>query len=120
MDGLPTKSVDSFIECKYEELEELSRVHIDNFGSVQVCQGISIGNTWNSSLNQIIEEYDSINHPICGPIIKGGPNELANHYGFQLSGRFVTECHYCYTIRRKLVDIFPDQLTPKQVYGIST
>lgn len=118
-DGLPTKPVNEFVKCEYEELEEPSRVHIDSFGNVQVCQGISIGNMWESPLSQLIEEYNPINHPICGPIIKGGPNELANHYDLKLNSKFATECHYCYTLRLRLINKFPEQLTPNQVYGIS-
>jgi hypothetical protein len=117
--GLPTKSVENFVECKHEELETPKRVHIDSFGNVQVCQGISIGNMWQKPLSQIISEYNAKKHPICGPVSSGGPYELAQKCDVKLAGKFIDECHYCYTIRRALINDFPEYLTPLQVYGLS-
>ncbi|MEE8341427.1 MAG: hypothetical protein V3R52_04960, partial [Candidatus Neomarinimicrobiota bacterium] len=119
VNGLPTKSVENFIECKHEELVTPLRVHIDSFGNVQVCQGLSIGNTWQKPLSQIINEYDATTHPICGPLSTGGPNKLAQIYDVKLDDKFIDECHYCYTVRRTLINRFQEYLTPHQVYGIS-
>lgn len=118
-DGLPTKSVEKFIECKHEEIVTPTRVHIDSFGNVQVCQGISIGNMWQKLLSKIIEEYDATIHPICGPLSTGGPYELAQTYDIKLKEKFIDECHYCYTVRSELINRFPEFLTPLQVYGLS-
>ena len=119
IDGLPTRPSDSFTECKHEELVRPMRVHIDSFGNVQVCQGISLGNMWQKPLSQIVKEYDATIHPICGPLISGGPSELAQAYDVKLDDTFIDECHYCYTVRRTLTKRFPEYLTPLQVYGIS-
>ncbi|MFC1536021.1 radical SAM protein [Candidatus Neomarinimicrobiota bacterium] len=118
-DGLPTKSVEKFIECKHEEIVTPTRVHIDSFGNVQVCQGISIGNMWQKPLSRIIEEYNAEKHPICGPLSTGGPYKLAQIYDVKLKEKFIDECHYCYTVRRSLIGRFPGFLTPLQVYGLS-
>jgi hypothetical protein len=119
VNGLPTKSVENFVECKHEELVTPKRVHIDSFGNVQVCQGISIGNMWLKPLSKIIKEYDVAKHPICGPLSTGGPYELAQIYGIKLNDKFIDECHYCYTVRKELTNRFSEFLTPLQVYGIS-
>jgi len=117
-EGLPTKSIDNFTECKHEELINPIRVHIDSFGNVQVCQGISIGNMWEKPLSRIIKEYDASAHPICGPLSKGGPLELGRKYNIKLDDKYIDECHHCYSIRRKLIRNFPEYLTPPQVYGL--
>lgn len=119
IDGLPTRPFDTFTECKHEELVNPMRVHIDSFGNVQVCQGVSIGNMWQKPLSQIIKKYDATTHPICGPLSTGGPIKLAQVYNIKLNDKFVDECHYCYTVRKALINKFPQFLTPLQVYGIS-
>ena len=116
-EGLPTRPPDTFRECTHEELETPSRIHVDAFGNVHVCQGVSIGNMWEKPLSQIMAEYNAADHPICGPLIGGGPAELArvNNIGFDHG--FVDECHMCFTIRRQLLDKYAQYLTPRQVYG---
>lgn len=116
--GLPTSKPDDFVECEHEELAEPGRVHIDAFGHVQVCQGISIGNMWKTPLSELVSGYDASSHPICGPLIKGGPRELARAHSVELDGEFVDECHYCFLVRRALIDRFPEYLAPRQVYGL--
>jgi hypothetical protein len=117
-DGLPTRPASSFVECTHEELVEPRRVHVDAFGHVHVCQGVSIGNMWKTPLSELISDYNASAHPICGPLIRGGPAELARAYGVELGTECVDECHYCYLVRRALLDRFPDELAPRQVYGI--
>jgi hypothetical protein len=73
---------------------------------------------WEKPLSEIISTYDPAAHPICGPLIKGGPVELAKAHGVKLDGEFVDECHYCYLLRRSLLDKFPKILAPRQVYGL--
>ncbi len=117
--GLPIKTVDNFVECKHEELVTPERVHIDSFGNVQVCQGVSIGNMWQQPFSQIIKKYDATKHPICGPLSSGGPYKLAQIYNVKLKDKFIDECHYCYTVRKELINRFPEFLSPLQVYGLS-
>ncbi|MCP4273787.1 MAG: hypothetical protein GY781_17835 [Gammaproteobacteria bacterium] len=115
---LPTRKSEEFKECPYEELVNPERVHIDSYGNVQVCQGISIGNCWDTPLSELIRNYDAQKHPICGPIVNGGPKQLVEAYGLKLKDEYVDECHLCYTARRSLIKNFPEYLAPGQVYGI--
>ncbi len=117
-EGVPTRPPGKFFECRHEELADFSRVHIDPFGNIQVCQGVSIGNCFAQPLSKIVREYRPMDNPICGPLVRGGPDELAREYGLELDGEFVDECHYCFLLRKALKDRFPDVLTPRQVYGL--
>ena len=117
-EGLPRKNWSEFNHCPYEELIEPERVHVDAYGHVHVCQGISIGNMWETPFSEIMTEYSVIKHPILHPILKGGPAELARVTHSPHTTEFVDECHLCYTVRKGLLEQFPDELTPPQVYGI--
>lgn len=116
--GLPLQSPDGFTACEHEELAAPKRVHVDSFGHVHVCQGVCIGNMWETPLSQLIGEYDAAAHPICGPLSRGGPAALAKEYEVDLDSGFVDECHYCFLVRRSLIDRFPQYLAPRQVYGL--
>jgi MoaA/NifB/PqqE/SkfB family radical SAM enzyme len=118
-DGLPRRPPSGFTECKHEELVAPQRVHVDSFGNVHVCQGVSIGNMWTTPLSSLIGGYNAAEHPICGPLVQGGPRALAEEYGVNLDGEFVDECHYCYLVRRSLIERFPEHLAPRQVYGLA-
>ena len=117
-EGLPRRSPGTFVECRHEELVNPRRVHVDCFGHVQVCQGVSIGNMWETPLFTLVAEYDAASHPVCGPLSQGGPRALARAHGVELEGDFVDECHYCFLVRRALLDRFPHLLAPRQVYGL--
>jgi hypothetical protein len=96
-----------------------SRVHVDAFGNVQICQGISMGNCWKTPLSELIKDYDAQEHPICGPLIRGGPIQLVKEHGLDLEDEFVDECHLCFAARIALLDKFPEYLAPRQVYGLA-
>lgn len=116
--GLPGISWNEFDECPFEELENPERVHVDAFGNVQICQGISIGNMWQTSLSEIIRNYDAKSHPVIKYILSGGPAMLASHYQTDHKDNYVDACHLCYETRKLLIERFPEYLAPKQVYGI--
>jgi len=118
-EGLPTKSWQEFTECPHEDLEHPARVHLDCFGNLHVCQGICIGNIWQEPLSEIIRSYQPHSHPICGPLIAGGPARLAEVYSVPHQDQYVDACHFCYLVRKSLLDRFPQYLAPKSVYGIS-
>jgi hypothetical protein len=115
--GQPTRKREEFNECPYEDLVDLKRVHIDSYGTVQVCQGISIGNCWRTRLSELVRGYDAQSHPICGPLVRGGPVRLVDEHGLDLEAEYVDECHLCYVARKALLDRFPEYLAPRQVYG---
>jgi hypothetical protein len=114
---LPTQKRDLLNSCPYEDLLDPKRVHIDSYGNVHICQGISMGNCWKTQLSKLVEDYDARKHPICGPLVRGGPNRLVEAYGLNLSNEYVDECHLCYSARLAMLDLFPEYLAPRQVYG---
>jgi hypothetical protein len=116
--GLPRRPCSEFTRCQHEELVSPSRVHVDPFGHVHLCQGVSMGNMWQRPLSVLLAEYKADDHPICGPLVKGGPALLAKQYNVDHEETYVDECHLCYHVRRALVDRFPEYLAPRQVYGL--
>lgn len=118
--GLPRKPWARFRECPHEDLKSPSRVHIDSYGNVQLCQGISMGSIWETPLSTLVENYDADLHPICGPLAAGGPALLAKEYGIEHEEEYVDECHFCYLVRSGLIDQFPHHLAPRQVYGLES
>lgn len=117
-DCLPRKSWKKFITCPDEDLENPSRVHLDSHGNVHLCQGLSMGNMWKIKLSKLVKEYNPKIHPFCSPLIEGGPAKLADKYGVKIEESCVDECHFCFLVRKKLMDRFPEILAPKQVYGL--
>lgn len=115
---LPRRPWRAFTECVREELRDPSRVHVDSFGFVHICQGISIGDMWSRPLSEIVNSYDAESHPICGPLLRGGPAELAREYGVPHEDGYVDECHLCFEVRRSILKEFPKHLGPRQVYGV--
>jgi hypothetical protein len=116
--GLPTKPWTELDRCRDEDFSNQSRVHVDPFGYVHVCQGITIGNVKQTSLAKLLVDFKPEKHPICGPILKGGPTGLVKEYGVEHEEGYVDECHLCYSARLKLRKQFPDILAPDQMYGI--
>jgi len=106
-----------FTECKEENIENPSRVHVDPLGYVHVCQGISIGNFKKRPLSEIIKSYTPEKHPILGPLLEGGPARLAEKYRLPHRNRYKDACHFCYDLRVTLRRRFPNVLAPGQMYG---
>jgi MoaA/NifB/PqqE/SkfB family radical SAM enzyme len=115
---LPTKPWDTFTECPSEDFEDPGRVHLDPFGNVHMCQGILMGNIWETPLSEIVKNYNGKTHPICAPLIAGGPAELTREFDIPHEERYVDACHLCFLTRIALLDKFPQYLAPKQVYGL--
>jgi len=116
--NLPAIAWNEFDSCEHEELENPERVHIDSYGNVQICQGISIGNWRQHPLSEIIKNYDALSHPIARYLINGGPAMLSVHYQTTHKKGYIDACQFCYEIRKKLIDKFPQFLAPKQVFGL--
>lgn len=116
--GLPTRDWETLKECPYEDMKGLGRVHLDSFGNVQICQGLSIGNFMETPLSDIVKNYDPKLHPICGPLHEGGPAKLVKILGLEHEDTYVDECHFCYLMRKNLIEKYPELLTPRQVYGL--
>jgi len=118
LEGLPLRKYDEFTECPEEELRNPQRVHLDPFGYVHICQGLAMGNMWDTPLSELVESYDADNHPICGPLLEGGPTMLAKKYKVEHKNKYATACHFCYLVRLALMDRFPEYIAPRQVYGL--
>ena len=116
--GLPRRPWHELTKCPHEDLQSPSRAHIDHYGHIHVCQGLNMGNMWQRPLSVLVSEYESESHPICGPLAEGGPALLARQYNVEHEPDYVDECHFCYLLRRTLVDRFPEYLAPRQVYGL--
>ncbi len=116
--GFPQRRWEEFTECPYEDLKEPERVHLDPYGNVHLCQGLSMGNMWETPFSMLFKNYDADSHPVCGPLVKGGPALLAKEYNIKHDDEYIDACHFCYLIRLALLDRFPQYLTPRQVYGL--
>ncbi len=108
------------VTCPHENLKDPGRVHVDPLGNLHICQGISIGNVLTSTLEDICAQYDPLNHPILGPILKGGPFELANQYHLPIAEAYADSCHLCYEARKMLRSQFPEILLPDQMYAVTS
>jgi MoaA/NifB/PqqE/SkfB family radical SAM enzyme len=107
-----------FTHCSHENLEDPGRVHVDPFGNLHICQGISIGNIFASSIKVICKFYDPHAHQIIGPLLKGGPVKLAEQFSVPHEEHYADACHMCYEVRKSLRTRFPDILGPDQMYGV--
>ncbi|MFX0209856.1 MAG: hypothetical protein ACFFDT_27990, partial [Candidatus Hodarchaeota archaeon] len=118
-DELPRRHWEEFTECPHEELKNPGRIHPDPFGNTHICQGLSMGNMWKTPLSELAKSYNAKTHPICGPLLKGGPAELAREYQVEHEEYYVDACHFCYSVRKALLDKFPEYLAPEGVYGLN-
>ena len=116
--GLPKQPWENLRACIHEELEFPTRVHLDPFGNVHICQGLVIGNFLKTPLSDIINNYNPQVNGILKALIKGGPAALAKTFNAVHADSYVDECHFCFDVRRVLQRHFTDTLAPPQIYGI--
>ena len=114
---VPTTPWQQFTKCPWEDLRHPQRVHVDPFGHLHICQGISIGNLLERPLTEIVAGFRPDEHPVIGPLLDGGPAEIVRRYKLAHEDAYADHCHLCYESRRALRSRFPDVLTPDQVYG---
>ena len=112
------KPWEGFTNCPFEDLRNPGRLHVDPLGNVHICQGISLGNLFQTPLSMICQQYLPDTHPITGPLLKGGPAELARDYSVPCKEGYADACHLCFEVRRSLRGRFPDILMPDQMYGV--
>ena len=110
----PWEGLDS---CPHEDLREPGRVHLDPLGNLHICQGLVIGNLFERPLKQICDEYNADAHPICGPLLSGGPAALVSEYNLPHRSCYADACHSCYEARAALRSRFEKILCPDQMYG---
>ena len=116
--GLPGQPWELFDTCPYENLSNPSRVHLDPFGYLHLCQGVVMGNMFEKPLKEVIAEYQPEQHPVVSELLAGGPAELVRRHNLDPAPRYVDACHLCYTARTQLRSHFPNILTPDQMYGV--
>jgi len=117
---VPARPWKEFRKCPWEDLRNPERLHVDAYGNLHICQGISIGNLLKRPLADIMRDYNPDAHPIIGPLLEGGPAEIVNQYDLEHEQAYADACHLCYASRCKLRDRFPGILTPDQMYGTSS
>ncbi len=115
---LPRKPAQELVACPHEELANPIRVHIDPLGYVHLCQGLAMGNLFQTPLLEMVSGYEPDRHPVCGPLLSGGPAALANAYDLPHDATYVEECHMCYELRESLRERFPEYIGPAQMYGV--
>lgn len=108
----------TFNECTNEDLRDPGRVHVDSRGNIHICQGLVIGNVFEKPLRKICEDYEPDAHPICGPLLEGGPAALVTEYNLDHASGYADACHLCYEARTSLRTRFPALLAPDQMYGV--
>lgn len=104
-------------QCPREDLEYPERLYIDAYGFVQICPGIAIGNIQNESLDRIVEDYKPTEHKIIRTLTKLGPQGLVQKTPINLDQLYADACHCCFTARKALLDVYPELLGPRLVYG---
>ncbi len=108
---------DEFTACPYEKLDAPSRIHLDCYGTLHLCQGLALGA---GSIAEVVAGYDPQRHPVVSRLLDGGPYSLAQYaarQGFALAPGYVDACHLCYRAREFLRGEFPDLLKPDEMYG---
>jgi hypothetical protein len=115
----PRHPWESFDSCPHEDLREPVRIHLDPLGNLHICQGVVIGNLFETPLKLICREYDAATHPVCGPLLSGGPAALVTEYNLPHDAHYADACHLCYMARATLRARFPDLLAPDQMYGVA-
>lgn len=116
--GAARRPWSAFTDCPYENLRDPGRLHVDPFGHLHICQGISIGNLFKRPLAEICREFDPDRHPITAPLLEGGPTRLTQRYSLPYSGSYADACHLCFEARTLLRTRFPDALAPDPMYGV--
>lgn len=118
-DKIAHRPWNTLTSCEHETLDDPGRLHVDPLGNLHVCQGICVGgNLLENRLAELWAAHDPRAHPILGPLLEGGPAELARRYGFEPEAEYADACHLCYETRRALRDRFPETLQPDQMYGV--
>ncbi len=120
VEGVARRPWREFDECPHERLGDPGRVHVDCYGHLHLCQGLTMGSLFERSLVELVTAYEPAAHPIVGPLLTGGPAALVERYSLPHEEAYVDACHLCYEMRRALRERFPEHLGPAQMYGESS
>ncbi len=117
VEGVARRPWREFDECPHERLDDPGRVHVDCYGHLHLCQGLTMGCMFERPLTELVASYDPLAHPVVGPLLDGGPAALVERYDLPHEEAYVDACHVCYEMRRALRARFPECLGPAQMYG---
>ena len=115
--SVPARAAREFTVCPHEKLDAPSRVHLDCYGRLHLCQGLCVGA---GDPVDACAGYDPAAHPIIRLLLDGGPYALGRYAagcGFDLAAEYVDACHLCYRAREFLRPYFPHLLGPDEMYG---
>ena len=107
-----------FTSCPHENLTDPGRIHVDPLGNLHICQGLVIGNLFDTPIKEICNNYVATSHPIIGSLLEGGPIKLVEEYGLEHADYYADACHLCFEARKLLRDRFPLILGPDQMYCV--
>ena len=114
---MPTRPPEEFATCPHEKLDAPSRIHLDCYGRLHLCQGLNVGA---GTPAEAIAAYEPAQHPIVRLLLEGGPYALGRYaagLGFEPAPGYVDACHLCYRAREFLRPRFPEVLGPEEMYG---
>lgn len=114
---MPCQPWQSYGECPHEQLDNPGRVHVDPMGNLHLCQGLVMGNLFERPLKDVVAGYRPQEHPIVGPLLRGGPAELVRHFDLPHAEGYADACHLCFDARLRLRSRFPAELGPDPMYG---
>jgi hypothetical protein len=117
IEGVPRRPWSDFDECPDEDFADPGRIHVDAYGHAHLCQGLLMGNLWHQPLQELVASYEPAAHPIIGPLLEGGPAELARRSRVKVEAAYTDACHLCYSVRDRLRSQYPEFLGPSTVYG---
>ena len=101
-------------------LKNPTAIQIDPSGNVTVCPGLCIGNAKAEPLSRILKEYNYEHHPIMRLLVQRGPSKLSELPEARDAGalaEWVSDCHMCYELRRRLRACYPEFLAPESCYS---
>jgi hypothetical protein len=114
---MPKRPPGEFAKCAHEQLDAPSRIHLDCYGRLHLCQGLCLGPGGPATA---VAGYDAVKHPIVSILLQGGPHALAQfaaERGFETADGYADACHLCYRAREFLRPFFPELLGPDEMYG---
>ena len=94
---------------------------LDPDGNISKGCGISFGNIYNNSIEDIIHNWDPSKHPIISVLKSQGPIGLAKKattFGYVIKEKYADKCHLCQESRQYLLKEYDEILTPLQHYNI--
>jgi hypothetical protein len=91
----PRQLWSTYTDCPYQDLANPEQAHVDPAGNIHLCEGLVIGNLFQSSLPAIVAGYQPEADPLIGPLLAGGPAELVGRYHLPHEDFYLDACQLC-------------------------